>query len=47
MKENYKNKNLPLLQPMDQIELKALIGLLAFPSVLKTVYESAHRLFAN
>lgn len=30
MKENYKDKNLPFLQSMDKIELKALIGLLAF-----------------
>lgn len=32
MKENYKDKNLPFLQSMDKIELKALIGLLAFIS---------------
>lgn len=37
MKENYKNKNLPFLQSMDEIELKALIGLLAFSSVSKQV----------
>lgn len=37
MKENYKNKNLPFLQSMDEIELKALIGILAFSSVSKQV----------
>lgn len=47
MKENYKNKNLPFLQSMDEIELKALIGLLAFSSVLKAGNESVHSFFAT
>lgn len=47
MKEIYKNKNLPFLQLMDKIELKALIGLLAFSSVFKAGNESVHSFFAT